>query len=49
VVGRKNWLFSGHPRGASASAFLYLVVAKNRQKEVKKRSKKTCGSPWDMV
>jgi hypothetical protein len=28
---------------------VFLVVAKNRQKEVKKEVKKTCGSPWDMV
>jgi transposase len=26
VVGRKNWLFSGHPRGAKASATLYGLV-----------------------
>jgi len=26
VVGRKNWLFSGHPRGAEASAFLYSLI-----------------------
>jgi transposase len=26
VVGRKNWLFSGHPRGAEASASLYSLV-----------------------
>jgi transposase len=26
VVGRKNWLFSGHPRGAKASATLYSLV-----------------------
>lgn len=26
VVGRKNWLFSGHPRGAKASAALYSLV-----------------------
>jgi transposase len=26
VVGRKNWLFSGHPRGAHASATLYSLV-----------------------
>ncbi len=26
VVGRKNWLFSGHPRGAQASAFLYSLI-----------------------
>jgi hypothetical protein len=23
---RKNWLFSGHPRGAEASAFLYSLI-----------------------
>lgn len=26
VVGRKNWLFSGHPRGAQASATLYSLI-----------------------
>lgn len=26
VVGRKNWLFSGHPRGAAASASLYSLI-----------------------
>jgi len=26
VVGRKNWLFSGHPRGAEASANLYSLI-----------------------
>ena len=26
VVGRKNWLFSGHPRGAEASAILYSLI-----------------------
>ncbi|MBF0555440.1 MAG: IS66 family transposase [Nitrospirae bacterium] len=26
VVGRKNWLFSGHPRGAGASAALYSLI-----------------------
>lgn len=26
VVGRKNWLFSGHPRGAKASAALYSLI-----------------------
>ena len=26
VVGRKNWLFSGHPRGARASAALYSLI-----------------------
>ncbi len=26
VLGRKNWLFSGHPRGAEASAALYSLI-----------------------
>jgi transposase len=26
VVGRRNWLFSGHPRGAEASACLYSLI-----------------------
>jgi len=26
VVGRKNWLFSGTPEGAAASAVLYSLV-----------------------
>lgn len=26
AVGRKNWLFSGHPRGADASAALYSLI-----------------------
>jgi transposase len=26
VVGRKNWLFSGHPNGAHATATLYSLV-----------------------
>jgi len=26
VVGRKNWLFSGSPRGAAASAGLYSII-----------------------
>lgn len=26
VVGRKNWLFSGHPNGANASACLYSLI-----------------------
>ena len=26
VVGRKNWLFSGHPNGAKASATLYSLI-----------------------
>jgi len=26
VIGRKNWLFSGHPRGAKASACIYSLI-----------------------
>ena len=26
VVGRKNWLFSGHPNGASASSGIYSLI-----------------------
>ena len=26
VVGRKNWLFSGSPRGAHASAGIYSII-----------------------
>ena len=26
VVGRKNWLFAGHPRGAEASATIYSLI-----------------------
>lgn len=26
VVGRKNWLFAGHPRGARASATIYSLI-----------------------
>ena len=26
VIGRKNWLFSGSPKGADASAFFYSLV-----------------------
>lgn len=26
AIGRKNWLFSGHPRGADASAALYSLI-----------------------
>ena len=26
VIGRKNWLFSGSPRGATASALLYSLI-----------------------
>jgi transposase len=26
VVGRKNWLFAGSPRGAKASSFFYSLI-----------------------
>jgi transposase len=26
VIGRKNWLFAGHPNGANASATLYSLI-----------------------
>ena len=26
VVGRKNWLFSGNPKGAKASADIYSLI-----------------------
>jgi transposase len=26
VIGRKNWLFNGHPKGAAASAALYSLI-----------------------
>ena len=26
VVGRKNWLFSGHPNGAQASAAIFSLI-----------------------
>ena len=26
VLGRKNWLFSGSPRGATASAVLFSII-----------------------
>jgi hypothetical protein len=26
TMGRKNWLFAGSPRGASASAFIYSLI-----------------------
>lgn len=40
VVGRKNWLFSGSPNGASASACLYSLI----------ESAKACGlKPYDYL
>lgn len=35
VVGRKNWLFSGHPRGAEASAFLYSLIETAKANDLK--------------
>jgi transposase len=26
VIGRKNWLFAGHPRGAEASATFFSLI-----------------------
>jgi transposase len=26
VIGRKNWLFAGHPNGAHAAATLYSLI-----------------------
>jgi len=34
VVGRKNWLFSGSPRGAMASAILYTPVENAKAKGI---------------
>jgi transposase len=34
VVGRKNWLFSGSPRGASASAGLYSIIETARANDL---------------
>jgi transposase len=40
VVGRKNWLFSGHPNGASASSGLYSLI----------ETAKACGlKPYDYL
>jgi transposase len=40
VVGRKNWLFSGHPNGASASSCLYSLI----------ETAKACGlKPYDYM
>lgn len=35
VVGRKNWLFSGHPRGAEASATLYSLIETAKANDLK--------------
>ena len=35
VVGRKNWLFSGHPRGAESSAALYSLIETSKANGIK--------------
>ncbi len=35
VVGRKNWLFNGHPRGAAASAAIYSLIETAKAKWLK--------------
>ena len=34
VVGRKNWLFSGNPRGAKASATLYSLIESAKANDI---------------
>lgn len=34
VVGRKNWLFYGSPRGANASCFFYSMVETAKAREL---------------
>ena len=34
TVGRKNWLFSGSPKGAAASAGIYTVVETAKANEI---------------
>lgn len=34
VVGRKNWLFAGHPRGATASATIYSLIETAKANEL---------------
>lgn len=34
VVGRKNWLFSGSPRGANAMAGLYSLIETARANDI---------------
>ena len=34
VVGRKNWLFAGHPRGAGASATIYSLIESAKANEL---------------
>lgn len=31
VIGRKNWLFSGSPRGAQASCFMFSLIETAKQ------------------
>ena len=34
VLGRKNWLFSGHPRGADASAAIFSLIETARANDL---------------
>lgn len=38
VVGRKNWLFSGSPRGAQASATLYSLIESAKANDLEPRA-----------
>jgi transposase len=52
VVGRKNWLFSGHPRGANASACLYsLALPQNSGHTEQPRCIRRRGGvpPWENI
>lgn len=35
VVGRKNWLFAGHPNGAAAAAFYYSLIETAKANKLK--------------
>ena len=34
TIGRRNWLFSGGPRGVQASAFLYTLVESAKANDI---------------
>lgn len=40
VIGRKNWLFSGSPRGAHASTTLYSLIETAKANKLE---------PWDYL
>jgi len=42
VVGRKNWLFSGHPNGAKASACLYSLIETAKANKIEPYSYLRC-------